>query len=59
MDLHVRIRLSEKSHTEGAKVSPQEEIEGVKCIGASSSMCLVVLSTKLAIRRELHSTVIE
>ena len=58
MELLISIGLCEESHTEGPKVGPQEEVEGVEGVGAPACMLQVVLTTKLTIRRQLHSTVV-
>ena len=58
MELLVGIGLGKECHTEGPKVSPQEEIEGVQCVGAPACMLQVVLATKLTIWGQLYTTVI-
>ena len=58
MELLVSIGLGEEGHTEGRKVGPQEKVEGVKGVGAPACMLQVVLTTKLALWRQLYSTVV-
>ena len=58
MELLVGIGLGKECHTEGPKVGPQEEIEGVQGVGAPACMLQVVLATKLAIWGQLYTTVI-
>ena len=50
MELLVSIGLCEEGDTEGPKVGPQEEIEGVEGVGAPACMLQVVLTTKQAFR---------
>ena len=59
MDGPVCIWLCEEGHAECPKVGPQEEVEGVEGIGASSGMLHVVLPPKLSLRCQFHTTVIE
>ena len=58
MELLVGIGLGKECYTEGPKVGPQEEIEGVQGVGAPACMLQVVLATKLAIWGQLYTTVI-
>ena len=58
MELLVSTRLGKECHTEGPKVGPQEEIEGVQGVGAPACMLQVVLATKETIWGQLYSTVI-
>ena len=51
--------LGQKSHAESPKVGPEKEVEGVKGVCAPCGMFHVVLPTKLSLRGELHTTVIE
>ena len=51
--------LGQESHTEGPKVSPEQEVEGVEGVCPPCSMLYVVLATKLSVRGKLHPTVIE
>ena len=59
MDLGISIRLSQESHTEGTKVGPEKEIEGMESVCASASVLVVVLTTNLSFSCQLHTTVIE
>ncbi len=59
VDTLVGVRLSQQGHAEAAEVGPQEEVEGVQGVRASAGMLLVVLPAKLALRGELHATVIQ
>ena len=42
MDLGISIWQSEERHGKGSKVGPEEEVEGVESVCASSSMFVVV-----------------
>lgn len=46
MDMLVRVWLSQQCHAEASEVSPQEEVEGMESIRASTSMLLVVVLAK-------------
>ena len=59
MDTLVCIRLSQQSQAEGTEVGPEKEVEGMKGVCSSTSMLLIILSPKLSLRGELHTTIIE
>ena len=54
----VRVWLGKQSEREGGKVSPEDEVERMEGVGAPTGMLLVVLSSKLSFRGELHTTVV-
>ena len=51
--------LGQESHTECPKIGPQQEVEGVEGVCASSRMLHIFLPAKQSLRRELYSTVVE
>ena len=59
MDVLVCIWLSQQGQAEGTEIGPEKEVEGMKCVSSSTSMLLVVLSPKLSLRGQFHSTVIK
>ena len=59
MDGCLSLWLGQESHAECPKIGPQQEVEGVESVCASSGMLHIVLAAKQSLRRELYSTVVE
>ena len=51
--------LRQQGHTEGTKVGPEQEVEGVESESTPAGVTQVVLPTKLPLWSQLHSTIIE
>ena len=51
--------MRQQGNTEGTKVGPEKEVEGVQCVCTTTGMFYVVLTSIFTIRGEFNSTVVE
>ena len=55
----VCIRQHQESHAESSKVSPEQKIQGVKGVGPTVGVFVIVLSSKVAVWSKLNAAVVE